>query len=212
MDSQRVVAATGRRAAADALLREELSGLYFAYGSNMNEGQIRARCSKPVAVAVARLAGHRVSFHGYSRTWDGGLETVVPAPGHHVWGVLYKLSFRDWDHLDAWQGARLDGSGAYFHFPVRVTAADGSAPAVLLYKKDILGPPRKPSREYLAHIVSGAVQHRLPSAYIDELRATASAPATFGVPLRSRFDPGVLVETPCSECAELHVLPQASSS
>ena len=176
----------------------------------MNEGQIRT-VQQTRRRGRGRLAGHRVSFHGYSRTWDGGLETVVPAPGHDVWGVLYKLSFRDWDHLDAWQGAASGRIGSLLPFPRPGDRGGRQRTAVLLYKKDILGPPAA-SREYLAHIVSGAVQHELPSAYIDDLRQTASAPATFGVPLRSRFDPGVLVETPCSECAGLHVLPQASSS
>ena len=72
-------------------------------------------------VATARLADHRLGFYGYSPIWDGGLETVLPAPGREVWGVVYALSFSDADSLDTWQGVRLNGTGTYFHYPAEVT-------------------------------------------------------------------------------------------
>ena len=45
---------------------------YFAYGASMNETQISARCHKPKAIAIARLADHKLAFFGHSETWDGG--------------------------------------------------------------------------------------------------------------------------------------------
>jgi len=200
MDPQHVVTPSLVHRTHRMLLHVELSGLYFAYGSNMNEAQIRARCTRPVAAGIARLPDHRVEFFGYSRVWDGSMETVVPAPGQEVWGVLYKLSYSDWDRLDAWQDVRMDGNGVYFHYPARVTGPSGDSPVVLLYKKDILGVPRVPSREYLDHIVRGAVHHGLPAPYIDELRRHESAPASYSVPLAPRFDRALLVQSPCSEC------------
>ena len=63
--------------------------LYFAYGANMHPGQIKARCLGAGFVTVARLPGHKLAFFGASTVWDGALETVVPAPGREVWGVVY---------------------------------------------------------------------------------------------------------------------------
>ena len=77
---------------------------YFAYGSNMNKEQIHARCANPKVIAVAKLPHHRVAFFGYSKTWDGAMETVIPAPGQEVWGVIYELNFSDRD-----QARRLPG-------------------------------------------------------------------------------------------------------
>jgi cation transport regulator ChaC len=173
---------------------------YFAYGSNMNKAQIHARCARPEAIAVARLPHYQVAFFGYSKTWDGAVETVIPAPGQEVWGVIYDLSFSDRDRLDVWQDVRLDGTGAYFHYPVRITDTEGTTHTVLFYKKDRLESPQPPSREYLDFIVQGAIERGLPASYIEELRRMESKKAAYPVPQRKNFGRELLLETYCSQC------------
>jgi len=173
---------------------------YFAYGANMNAAQMAERCSRPVVFAVAKLPGHRIGFHGRSEVWDGALETAVPAPGHDLWGVVYELTFMDLQRLDEWQDARLDGGGNYFHYPAQVTDAAGGALTALLYKKDLLGPARAPSREYLERIVQGATARGLPADYVESLRRTASVPASYPVPDRGDTLREIRVITSCSEC------------
>ncbi len=191
---------TESNGAGSVVFHGKLSELYyFAYGSNMNQGQIRSRCVRPVAVGAAKLPHHRIAFHGYSRIWDGGMETVVPAPGQEVWGVLYKLTFSDWDRLDTWMDVRLDGTGTYFHFPDQVTDTEGRTHTVLLYKKDILREPQPPSREYLDVIIQGAVARGLPADYIEALRRLESRPAAFEVPRQGKSSPELLVNS-CSGC------------
>lgn len=173
---------------------------HFAYGSNMNVEQIRKRCSVPRAVAVAKLADHRVAFFGYSGVWDGAMETVIAAPGREVWGVVYALNFADRESLDAWQDVRIDGTGAYFHYPAEVTDTKGRVHSVLFYKKDILGDPQKPSREYLDFIVQGAIEHGLPAAYIEGLRQIESKKADYKVPRYKTSGLGFILNTDCSGC------------
>lgn len=177
--------------------------LYFAYGSNMNPGQIKTRCLSPEVRTVARLIDHRLAFFGTSTVWDGALETVVPSPGRDVWGVLYALSALDADSLDAWQDARFDGTGAYFHSPVTVIDVQGERHEALLYKKDMLGAPRKPSHEYLDHIVRGAMARGLPPRYVEYLGALAAKKATYPVPIPRRGEGGVLRSTTCVDCGSL---------
>ncbi len=172
----------------------------FAYGSDMFEAQIRQRCSKPVMVVTACLAGHSLGFFGHSEVWDGAVETVVPAPGRKLWGVIYELTFMDAQRLDVWHDARLDGAGSFFHYPARVVDAAGQAHTVLLYKKDILGMPLQPSREYLDVIIQGALERGLPEAYIEELRGIQAQNASYAVPLRSDFHREIRVVASCSEC------------
>ncbi len=173
----------------------------FAYGSNMNPAQLRARCSTlPRVVAVARLSDHRLSFHGHTRIWDGGLETVAAAPGEKVWGVVLELTFTDLGRLDAWQDARLDGAGSYFHYPATVTDAEGGVHHVLLYKKDVQGTPVPPSREYLGFIAHGAEERGLPADYIARLRNMDSRPASYPAPRYPRFDRGLLANVSCDTC------------
>ena len=173
---------------------------YFAYGSNMNKKQIHARCAHPKTVAVARLPHHQIGFFGYSRTWDGAVETVIPVPGQEVWGVIYDLRFSDRDRLDVWQDARLDGTGAYFHYPSRVADMEGNTHTVLFYKKDRLDSPQRPSLEYLDFIIQGAMEQGLPASYIEGLRRIASKNASYHVPQQRNFGRELLLEIDCSQC------------
>ena len=174
---------------------------YFAYGSNMNPGQMAERCAAARVVCVACLPDYRLAFYGRNRVWDGGRETVVQEEGQQVWGVLYELTFGDAISLDVWSSARLDGGGAYFHYPVQVVDAAGREHTAVLYKKDVLGPPVLPSSQYLAHIAAGAAANGLPQAYVDYLKNLQSVPARYPVPKRDTLLRGVLRESTCAECA-----------
>lgn len=181
--------------------------LYFAYGSNLNPGQMAARCSKPKVLTVARLANHQIAFHGHSKKWDGGEETAIPQPGEDLWGVVYQLSFSDAEYLDSWQDVRLDGTGPYFHYPTVVTDEQGNRYPVLLYKKDLLSDPQMPSEEYLNFIVAGAKAHGLPRDYLARLQTIATRKASYAVPKQSRFDRSILFDR-CSGCGEEAIPPK----
>ncbi len=174
---------------------------YFAYGSNMNSFQMQKRCSKSKVVAIARLADYRIEFFGHSRIWDGAQETVVFDPGHDAWGVVYEINNMDQERLDAWQDVRMDGTGPYFHYPVRVNGVNGRTYTVLFYKKDILGEPQRPSKPYLDFIITGAKEKRLPAEYIDKLKAIESKPASYPVPKLRMFNPESLLAWDCSRCS-----------
>ena len=166
----------------------------------MHPAQIAERCSRPVVAALAFLADHALGFFGHSDIWDGAVETVVPAPGRRLWGVVYELTFMDAQRLDVWHDARLDGAGSYFHFPARVLDASGQARTALLYKKDVLGEPLPPSRENLEFIIQGARERTLPGEYVEELMRLESRPAGYPVPVRSQFQREIRVITSCTEC------------
>jgi len=167
----------------------------------MNLGQMHTRCSRPEVVSIARLSNHRLTFCAHSDVWDGGVETVEPMQGNEVWGVLFSLSQLNWERLDLWQDARMDGGGMYFHFPVTVTDLKGNEHSVRLYKKDLQGEPKDPSREYLEHIVRGARENGLPTDYIHALQARSAHPASYPVPMRGSYDLGQTAGFSCSDCA-----------
>ncbi len=179
----------------------KVSDWYFAYGSNMNLRQIGAHCSRPAAICAARLADYRLEFCGHSEVWDGALETVAPMPGHEVWGVLFALSPLDWERLDLWQDARLDGGGMYFHFPVTVTDMEGQAHGARIYKKDIQGVPQDPSREYLEHIVCGAARNGLPPYYIEALKKRKTIKSSYLVPRQANLNLGEAAGVSCTDCS-----------
>ena len=174
---------------------------YFAYGSNMNPAQMAERCAAARVLCAACLPGYRLGFYGRNRVWDGGQETVEQQSGQQVWGVLYELLFGDAASLDVWSSVRLDGGGAYFHYPVLVRDAAGREHTAVLYKKDVLGQAVPPSSQYLAHIVAGAEANGLPPAYVQQLKNLQSVPARYPVPKRDTLLRGVLRESTCAECA-----------
>ncbi len=77
---------------------------YFAYGSNLSEVQMRARCPKARPAGRAALRGYRLAFAGYSTLWGGAVATLAPDPRGRVRGVLYELTPADLDALDRWEG------------------------------------------------------------------------------------------------------------
>jgi len=179
---------------------DEVEDLYFAYGPDMDPAVLRARGGRPEAVAVARLSDYKLAFFGYTETWDSGMETVAPDPGGEVWGVVYRLRPWDWDNLDAWMDARLDGAGMYFHYPDEVTDLSGKTHSVRFYKKNYQGEPRLPSVPYLDLVVGGAGQQGLPIRYVERLRCTVAHKPAFAVPVPGNPERGVFVKPDCGTC------------
>lgn len=172
---------------------------YFAYGGDMNAAQIKARSPWAKRVTTGILRDYRLAFYGHSQRWDGAEETVEPAVGAIVCGVVYELSHSALDRLDAWQGVRLDGSGRYFHSPTDILGTDGKRYAALTYRKDILGVPRPPSTEFLAYLIAGAEENKLPADYVRALQATPSTAARYVVPQADDVE-AVLRAMPACAC------------
>ena len=75
---------------------------YFAYGSNMNLGQMRFRCPDAEVVGNVRLEDYRLAFRG--RAPGNGVATVLPEKGSYVDGVLWKITEACEKNLDFYEG------------------------------------------------------------------------------------------------------------
>lgn len=177
--------------------------LYFAYGFNISLEKMSQKCSKPRVLGIARLEGHKIGFYEHSVIWDGAVETLVPDAQSEVWGVLYQLERYDWDQLDNCEDVRLDGTGEYFHYPVKVFDKQNVAHEADVYKKARLGETKKPSTEYLNLIIQGAKEQGLPESYIITLQNMASKPASYAVPRQPKQSKIKVVESEdCQGCSE----------
>jgi len=74
-----------------------LKELYFAYGSNLNLGQMAARC--PMAYVMSRAV-----LEGYELAFRRGVLTILPKEGGKVQGALWKVNARDEQALDRYEG------------------------------------------------------------------------------------------------------------
>lgn len=132
--------------------------LYFAYGSNMNERQMRVRVPGSRKVGTGHLPNHEFVFSGYSEIWRGSVANVKPARGSRVFGVLYELPPGGLATLDRFEGYPR----AYQRKTATIARLPrGHARAVLYYKKDArpLGPP---SPEYVSIIGRALEEHGAP--------------------------------------------------
>ena len=77
--------------------------LYFAYGSNLHLERMLQRCPDAEPLTQGILRGYELTFKGNSRGW--GVADIVPAsPSSVVFGAIYKVSARDIESLDLYEG------------------------------------------------------------------------------------------------------------
>src|SRR5919108_1507073 len=132
--------------------------LHFAYGSNMSQAGMRARCPDARALGPAMLGGWRFIIN------TDGYASIVPSPGGEVHGVLWRLSTRDLGALNAYEA--ID-SGLYLRRILPVQGEAGRQRAlVFIAARNETGRPRP---GYLAPIIEAARAWRLPADYVANL-------------------------------------------
>lgn len=123
--------------------------VYFAYGSNLDRAQMRARCPESKYVGWGYLNDHRLKYVGQSSRWGGGVATVVRQPGDRVPGHLYFVTPKDLARLD-----RYEGTPRIYRrkeVTVKLGAQPGSTKAYAYVRVDG-AVPRPPSAAYLGII------------------------------------------------------------
>lgn len=116
--------------------------LYFAYGSNLNMPQMEERCPDAVPISKCRLQGWRLEFRGVA--------DVIKQPDSYVDGALWRVSDRDEDKLDIYEGYPRGYTKEYFN----VKMPDGSVERAMMYVMTG-GAIHRPSRGYFETIAYG---------------------------------------------------------
>ncbi|KRB18268.1 hypothetical protein ASD99_31045 [Mesorhizobium sp. Root695] len=151
--------------------------LYFAYGSNMDTDQMKARCPGATKVGKACLPGHQLTFPRLSKGRGCGVSSVAAADGLDVWGVVYRLTTADAARLDANEGF-VAGRAAHLNSYYRTTISvvmDDIAVEVETYIGVPQEAPPLPNLEYLKLIRNGAREHDLPETYRALLEALVAS-------------------------------------
>jgi cation transport regulator ChaC len=150
--------------------------IYFAYGSNMDETRMRARCPSARFLFKARLSGFRLAFTRYSTTNRCGAADILPHPPGTVWGVVYHIKDEHRAALDKAEGVPIR---AYEPFTVDVHPDGDRAQRIKALTYVVVNredPNPKPSAEYKARLVNGAKAWNLPPDYLAELEGIEVAP------------------------------------
>ena len=144
--------------------------LYFAYGSNLDWGQMKARCPSARFVCVAKLPGYKLAFTRLSERRQCGTADVIKTAGSAVWGVVYQLDECDFGPLDEYEGCVLGRpTNAYDRIEVQVLQeGDDSRPTTAwVYVVNAKSErPHIPNAEYMRLMTEGARYWGLPQPYI----------------------------------------------
>jgi gamma-glutamylcyclotransferase len=147
---------------------------YFAYGSNMDWGQMKNRCPSARFVGVAKLPDHRLAFTRRSVNLRCGVADAVREVGRNVWGVVFELSELDVGALDMSEGYRPGREQNSYWRRECMAFLDGDddrpVAAEAYFADRELNPPL-PNQAYKDLILSGARYWHLPDDYSAELEA-----------------------------------------
>lgn len=137
--------------------------LYFAYGSNMDQDQMKKRCPDSKFLEVVYLEDYEFVYDDYSITRNGAVANIVPKEGSIVWGVLYSISKSDEQNLDRYEGYPT----VYQKKEVIVKNEQGNSYKAFAYLRE---PQKidKPSEDYKNQIVNSAKKLNLPTEYINK--------------------------------------------
>lgn len=132
--------------------------LYFAYGSNMDQTAMAARCPASKPVGIGRLMRHRFIV------FEGGYASVVRDPQRVVWGMVWDLALADVPALDRYESI---ASGLYTKVVQPIVTAQGARRAVVYVGRS--GRPGTPKPGYMEGVVAAATHAGLPEDYIRSL-------------------------------------------
>ena len=129
--------------------------LYFAYGSNINLGQMEHRCTAAQVVGPVVLEGYELLFR------RGGFATIAPKEGENVQGLLWNITPECERSLDIYEGYPR----FYDKRMVTVRDSEGRSLSVMAYIMDErFREPMLPSTDYYGGILEGYRQNGLPVA------------------------------------------------
>jgi AIG2-like family len=145
---------------ADTFFRGEY---YFAYGSNMCQNQMISRCPSAIKISTGLLPDNRLVFNRRGSYRPGGVASIQEASDERVYGVIWKISLDEFEHLD-----ETEDEDAYRREESIVYSLKGEAYKCQIYRAIPEG-VIQPDREYLEELVTCAKEAALPSHYITSL-------------------------------------------
>ncbi len=139
---------------------------YFAYGSNLSSRYMREYCPGADFVIRADLPNFEIQFRQYSENMQGGISSIIPAPGQLVHGILLDIPEEAFIALDELEDVPL---GKYLRDTFLVLGLDGAWHKAEVYRVANPSGPYTPARQYLDYMIEGAEEHGLPSTYVQDL-------------------------------------------
>ena len=139
--------------------------LYFAYGSNMDEEQMKKRCKSADLVGIGVINDHKLVFNRKGTYRPGGVASVEPKDGERVYGIIWKIDLDDLFGLD-----ETEDPNAYKRITMTCHDMRGEKYDCQVYQAFPQG-VFEPDQNYLQQVIDAAGSANLPEDYISFLRS-----------------------------------------
>jgi gamma-glutamylcyclotransferase (GGCT)/AIG2-like uncharacterized protein YtfP len=139
---------------------------YFAYGSNMSTAYLHDYCPSATYVMRANLPNFHIEFRRYSTELQGGISSIIEAPGEMIHGVLFEIDEAEILALDILEDVPL---GIYRRDSFLVLGEDGNWHKGDLYRVANPAGPYTPSKKYVDFMVTGALEQQIDADYAQKL-------------------------------------------
>lgn len=144
-----------------------LRNLYFAYGSNLLERELKRDAEEAEAVGVAFLPCYRLEFTKHAESRSGDAASIREHAASVVWGFVYRMHDADRAALRA----REKGYREIPEVTVYLKDGDGVTPqdVFTFIGAEACGRNCGPSQAYYDLVLEGARARGLPDQYIEEV-------------------------------------------
>ena len=145
---------------------------YFAYGSNMLTRRLKAEDRAPSAVVAETgfIASRRLTFDKRSRDGSGKCDAEeTENETDRVYGVIFEIGYKEKPDLD-----RAEGCGKGYKLETVEVITKQRTVLAQTYIATRKERALRPYHWYKALVVAGAVEHDLPSSYVEWLRVFES--------------------------------------
>jgi gamma-glutamylcyclotransferase (GGCT)/AIG2-like uncharacterized protein YtfP len=139
---------------------------YYAYGSNLATRYLHDYCPSATFVTRADLPNYRVEFRRYSTDLQGGISSIIEAPGELVRGVIFEVDEAEIEALDILEDVP---QGLYVRDTFLVLDEEGEWQRADLYRVASPSGPYAPAKQYVEWMIEGAREHKLDTDYVDRL-------------------------------------------
>ncbi len=136
--------------------------LYFAYGSNQDENQMKDRCPCSKLVGKAVLKDYKLAYTFKCLTHQTGCADILKSKGDEVWGLLYEVCECDLKRLDGFE----KHPAGYRRFAVTVLDEFGKEREAEVYEvvEKIEGDVA-PSQKYHDILINASEKYNFPESY-----------------------------------------------
>lgn len=137
--------------------------VYFAYGANLNKGDMGYRCPGAKPIGAATIKDQRLIFRGVA--------DIEPAPGETVHGGAWIINEKHLASLDRFEGY----PHLYGREWIEIELESGEKRQALVYRMTSRTGTARPNRSYLTAIAEGYTDFGLPHSNLVEAVALSMA-------------------------------------